>query len=529
MKKYIFILIASMMATAAMAQELTEQQQRLFRRKAYETLTQYVESHSLSDDERKEAFISLFPDPSMEIYNDLLGLTVGSVLSVDEYVSTLSNNAKQIEVQVKNVTKGSPFINGSIWQMPITFDKRIAYTNNIGVRLDSYEYYDTNYKITMQLVMNPATGKCHIGSMEGEIASDRRPLTGTYTVLMRQSDQDDRFTVKGRRVAFNNRGQMIVPGTISKSDMTYDGADDFRLRTERNDDSNVRKVYVEYVPKPFRVKLHGSFALGDFYSLEDPLAGITTPNNNSEMNFGIDFGYVFLNKKNLSIGLFAGVGISKSSLKLEGSIPDYSYPAKGEVADMDYDETEMQDYERYYQGIGTLSQGLDITDITIPVYLDMEYHFSRILSAYLDLGIKPYLNINNSWSAEKATIGNIYGVYKHYNDLSLPANGEELGLNGFGQNKHVDNVNTSNFQIKSGIAILPGLGLRFNFMKQLGAELGIQYQTGITRWENEDEPTTKLIKYTVIDGEQMSPLLNATKGLKHNSALRLHIGIIYKF
>lgn len=521
MKKYIFVLIASLMATAAMAQ-MTPQEERDFYQKAYAVMVEYAQTATVNNESKAERFKKLFANTEMEIYNDLMSLSNKDKLSVNEYIKAL-RGASTVSVVVKNIRKGQVTDQGETWQMPVFFEKAISYVNSCGTYIDSHEYFQRDYSIKATLVVDKENGRSYIGMLADNNSDHPMVFPEDYSVLVKSDARDDKLTIDGRIISFNPYDQVLLhPGYKIK----YLGSDVGEEPVEG--ESCDRKINVNYYDKNFRVKLHTSFALGGFYSLSDAPKDLKS--SSSDINFGLDLGYVFPSTGKLAVGVFAGVGYSTSKLSL-GLDKTYTFH-QDYPADIDGDP-----YTRHYENVSGIKQTLKAGSLTIPVYVDFEYRLAPVISAYADLGIKLQANMSSTWDADgESTIGEVYGIYTQYDNLRLPAIGQFLDINGFGTQKAVSKVGADDFKIGMGIGGLIGLGLRANIGKSLAAEVGIQYQLGLTNcWKNDgtqfnidnNDNSAPLIRY-INDEEQMVHLLNTTSTMKQ-SALRLHIGVMYKF
>ena len=538
MKKYIIILIASLMATASMAQDLTEIQKQKMRQAVWEKLNEYVLSSQLRDEEEEETFLNLFADPSMDIYNDLMGYSAAEEISVEQYVTWLKYNTSEREVILFNVRQLDPVNAGNTWQMRIEMDKAMTYTMKCTeAYLNSVEYYQELYHIGIQFAMDVASGNCFIIQLEGKRDGDIDRLDDSYTVLIQKTSQnvtnDVNLTIEGKPVKYNDHKQLIIPGVLTKSQMDYRGAEDFYLSTEprSEEQGNVNVMYVQYQPKPWRVKLYGDVAFASNGAIASD-NGITFDAPAKDFNIGIDIGYSKTFSK-FAIGLFAGVNFSQSTfnMKLKETLSFTDLKVKDE--DGDY-------YDRHYEGVTDISQTLKVTKINIPVYVDLAYRFNKI-SPYIDLGAIFHLNMNNKISEGSLKIAEVYGQYKYnanYGNIRLPAEDDTtLQLEGFGRNKSTDIVNDENLKLKTSMSFLIAAGLRYDITKRIGLEAGIQYQLGLNDfWSNSnpikanDENGGSLIHYSGGQNgqERVDPLLQMAKSMRF-SAPYIHIGLIFAF
>ena len=518
MKRFVFVLIAFLMAaTDIYAQSMNLYEKYDFYQKAYAVISEYAQTASVNNDSKAQRFKSLFESNDAMIYNDLMSLDNRTEISVNDYVKALSS-ASTVSVVIKNIRKGKVTDQGNTWQMPLFFEKSISFVNPCGTYIDSHEYFQCDFLLKAVVVVDKATQRCFIKQLTNE-SGNKMNFPKDYTVLVKNDARDEKLTIDGRIVNFNLYDQVLLhPGYKIK----YLGSDVGEKSIEG--DNCDHKICVKYSEKNFRAKFHSSFALGGFYSIGDASKDLSS--SSSDVNFGLDIGYVFPSMSKLAVGVFTGMGYSsnKINLDLDGT---YSFE-KEYLSDIDGDR-----YSRHYNGVNCLSQTLKSTGLTIPIYVDFDYHLTSVISTYADLGVKLQTSMSNKWSTDKTSIGEIYGIYPDYQNLRLPAEGQILDINGFGTNKFVSEVDPSDFKMSMGIASLFGLGIRANIGKSLVADFGIQYQMGLTHcWKNEVNAIDfnkggELIRW---DGEkeQMVPLLNTASNLKQSS-LRLQIGLIYKF
>ena len=498
MKKYIIILIASLMAarpqvaftlerTTSMEQDLTEIQKQKMRRAVWEKLNEYALASQLRDEEEEETFLNLFADPSMDIYNDLMGYSAAEELSVEQYVTWLKYNTSEREVTLFNVRQLDPVNAGNTWQMRIEMDKAMTYTmKDTEAYLNSVEYYQELYHIGIQFAMDVSSGNCYIIQLEGKRDGDIVRLDDSYTVLIQKTSQnvtnDANLTIEGKPVKYNDHKQLIIPGVLTKSQMDYRGAEDFNLKAEprSEDQGNVNVMYVQYQPKPWRVKLYGdvAFAGNGSIALNN---GSTFDAPAKDFDIGIDIGYSKTFSK-LALGFFLGVNFSQSTfdMKLDGT---YEFIYKEQDID-------LEPYNRYYKEVSGINQTLKVNRLNIPIYVDLSYRFNKI-SPYVELGAIANINMKGKISESSLSIGKVYGIYPDYDDIQLPADDDMidfsqdpkdqkgLQLEGFGKNKRTNSVEEGVDVNKSTFNLLLAAGFRSDLTKQIGLESGIHYRFGL--------------------------------------------------
>lgn len=521
MKKYMIALIASLMATTLHAQTITAQQEQVFYAKAYDLIVKYGESAAMTKDDAKNryTFQKLFRNSEISIFNDLMGLAPSEknpTLSVFRYIQTMKN-AKSAEVVIKNLRKGTITDQDSVWVMDVKFDKSLVVSNMNYTLFDSREFFGQDYCLVATLSLNKVTGECYITDLK----ADGNPLIfpENYRVLQRKEvdKRDNNLFINRERVKFNNYGQYV----LRESDRVYYNKREVRLERVEGDDDP--KFEANYQDKSWRIR--PSFALSPkFYSMDDNSS--LSEDKNNETSFGVDFGYVFRSGSKLHTGIFAGIGLSNSNLNL--SATTIAEETVSVPQDVDGDS-----YDRHYQvwGANGFSQTMKVSELMIPVYVDLEYAFTSFLSAYADLGIRMQITSNK---ADDMTlmVDNLetWGVYKGYDNLvirngngtgGLRPESERVDLNGFGLNCPVS-IDDIGLNSSTSMDLLAGLGVRVNINSSFAVDAGVQYITG---GNGRKADGTNIFSYE--NGDKAN-LFRKTGGIKH-SALRFGASVIYKF
>ena len=557
MKRYIIILFASLMAASAMAQDyetednaITPQQERLCYQKALELMHEYAQSATVSEEDEEFTFRRLFASEEVLIANDLMSLSREDKLYLDEYITTLQK-AKRVKVVVKDIRKQGKIENTeSAWILPIAFEKGISYSR-CGTLFNSADYFGEYYHLVAELAIDKNTGTCKIKSIYTDDAHQTLVFPEQFTVLERTHEdenkrnykRDDKLTINGRDVSgmWNLYGQvMLHPNDIIKYNNASIEEDEIA-----NDACGGRKIHANYSDKSFRIRPNLGFSLSGFNKLDGNSNGLES--KDSEMSFGLDFGYVLPSTSKFYVGFFAGVGISMNDLTLtKAAKSDTIFCPAGSNADEDGDE-----YSRHYKFFGKgIEQKFSSTEIAIPVYADFEYQFIPMMSVYANLGVR-LQTTSDKW---KATIGKYetFGTYLGYEGLTIDGS---VNLNGFGvhgkdsgDNKdemYPIDINKEGMESRFSISAILGAGLRANIGKSFAIDAGVQYLMGGKVWKftgnnkeifsysyklpEGDTDTQKDYKETYKDtlGDRVN-LLREVDGIKR-SALRITIGLIYKF
>ena len=501
MKKYIFILIASVLATTVTAQRITPQEEREFYQKAYDIINVYAQSANVDDDRNVMRFMDLFESKDLNIFNDLMSLSYDATLSVENYIQLL-HEADMVNVVVKNVQKlGEITDDGKAWQLQLAFEKSISFVSKCNTLFDSQEFFGHDYRLLATLSLDKSSGECRIVGLDADGAVE--PFPKDYRVLCKVDERDNNLDINGTYVKFVMDQKLLRPG----EKLSYRGAPVDVVDMPNQCD---HKVVANYSDKSWRVRVGGSFAVSGFNKL-DGGQDITTTND-SEMGFGLDFGYVFPSKSHLRIGLFAGVGLSMNNLTMEMDKKDHSTTG---VVDIDGDT-----YERMYiVKKGNISQELKATDIAIPVYFDFEYEFNSIVSAYADLGLKAQMS-----SGKMTTNIDSYTTSGKYTDYGSELIIENISELGFGERTSNDAEYDENGASTSmAIDALLGLGLRININKSFAFDAGIQYQIGGKSWKSNEGDI-----FSYSGDKDKVNLLRKAGGISHN-ALKVGASLIFKF
>lgn len=507
MKKYIFALIASVMATGSVAQKLTPQEERDFYQKAYNMVNVYAQTSKLSDDRDVSQFTDLFKNSSMEICNDLMSLSYKQTLPVAEYIRLL-READMVKVKVSDVQKiGEIEEEDEAWLMSVSLKKRISFVNKCNTLFDSYDFFGHDFVLLMTIAMDKETRECHINELLPDVAIPEFPRD--YRVLVKTDDRDNNLDVNGSYVNFVMDQKLLRPNDV----LYYRGA---KVDEKDMNDQCDHKVFADYSDKSWRVRVGGSFAVSGFNKLGNT-SGIETPTN-SEMGFGVDIGYVFPSTSHLRFGVFAGIGLSMNNLTMEftptGNDLGFEAPA---TADEDGNR-----YTRLYEMLDgkPITQEIKGTDITVPLYVDVEYEFNSIFSIYADAGVK----LQTSSGEMTATTGEYktWGRYPDYQNLEIGKAGD-VKLNDFGTHSAIG-VDEEGITKSMSIGGLLGVGLRINLNKAFALDAGVQYQMGGKSLKADNG---SIFSYTLDGGDKVN-LLRKAGDISH-SALKVTASLIYKF
>lgn len=464
--KYICLLTTFLPVMFVQAQSLSIAQQRFMNMDVLRLIEEYEMNSPVYDDEQRNAFLRLFDNTSLSIYNDLLGLSGAASLTVNEYADLLRKKAVAPGVVIKNLRHGIPYKEDGRWMMEVAFEKSIEYTNFCDVLFSSKEHYNADHQLTALVAWDPKHRKCRFVQLMGKIESDTPPLPDEYIIFTQTSPYDTLLLCNGERIEYNYFGQAFLD---KGSEFSYPYDSDVQIRlVEDNSDCNM--VSMSYNPKRWRVKAHADFSIGQCYKVRSSLPNMKTTSNSKA--FGADLGYMFPSDKKTRWGLFFGLALRQTTI--ESSITDlsYSYTTNEDV--------DKETYKRNYV-LNDVKYRTTMSEFSVPLYFDVDIRFDQRISMYLDFGIK----LNAELSTPKTSFDAIYttsGTYADYGGITFDAGtfGGEYILNDFvtNENIHRDNVYSysSMNTFEYALDVFAGLGMRVRVYKDLFVDLGYSYQ-----------------------------------------------------
>ena len=529
MRKILSVLIIAIIATTTLAQSPTSTQIYKMNADALKLVLDYKAQANMNKPRR---FVRLFANEDMQIYNDLLGLSNQKTLSVKNYRTLMEKEALYPTIKVQNFRKNNIYKENGLWMMDITFEKELSYTDKCGVLFSTEEYYGEYHTINMSLVWDANLETCTIAKLSGKNNSNTKALTD-YKVIVASDDAKDQkrennVRVNGRHLKFNSFSQCIIP---ANAEITYVNDDDMKFELVQNE-TGCEVYSIAYNPMSMRLKPHYNIGVVPFGKSANGLS----LSKSIHHEFGLDLGYMIPTNGLFQMGFYAGVGFASSSVVLGMDTIHYHYQA-GSEADIDGDS-----YTRHYT-IERASQKLSMKDLTIPIYLDFNFHVHKIVSLYLDLGIKNYINLSANLSDLTGTYSS-WGVYPQYSDLVLD---HTTGLTQFAASgTALPAQTTSSTMDINGYSmdLLSALGVRVKLKDKqffpLYFDFSIGYQHSLLApYKNANALTLSDIQgnvsaqeafstYTVESGESLLPLSAFVSELKRKM-VTFNFGITYKF
>lgn len=271
----------------------------------------------------------------------------------------------------------------------------------------------------------------------------------------------------------------------------------------------------------FAIKAHANIGMGDAMNAKSSLEGLSTNTNADE--YGVDFGWRFWQKGRNSLEVNIGLGLNPVSTKLDIAKMNYSYAAPS-VADMD-----GESYVRYTE-LSDLSQKVNVSRLSLPIYLSYAFNCTKWLSVHADLGVK----LGFKTSSKLSDVGGgsyCYGIYPQYNNLLIDAD----YMNDFGRRELSEASYEAPEVSALTTSLLAGAGLEFNIYGPLSADISVHYDAGFSNLYKTQTDAGKAftaesapLTYTVNDGSRIKSLTNYISESKL-SYLSLGISLIYRF
>lgn len=526
---YSILSLALIFPMLVLAQRPTNSQERKVIEKALDNFEMYKSCITVADDETRSYFLDLFKNKSVPVYNDLLGISHKSDITVSNYLDEQKLNMVSPIIKICNVKRDRIWEDNGKWKIQLSFDKSLTFQNQCGINFNTLDFYGKMYRETMVLSYDDVNQVCRIEAITGKIDSDR-VLPEDYCVLDSTSTKDTRVVYRhndgiSERVKFNNFGQMLLANGFEKNQFSYPD-DDVVLKTNYNTECHL--MTLSYANYHWRIKPYFNISIGKALSVGNEWAYSKV--SSSSYSLGVDAGYVFPSKGKVKFGVFMGLGYSSSNLKLSYQSDKYHFNTNQDIDD--------DTYTRIYENL-KLDQSTRISEFSIPIYADVDWRFSKLVSAYIDLGLKLNLNLSSTTGTFNGSAENVYGIYPQYDNLLLDYH---WGYNGFTQNLSLtsesrcdgENMSVSKFApdlligagfrikiphtpmtIDLGLGYLKGLG---DIISTSGGYNGNKYSSNIVYNEFAGDTTTEHAHDLIENAGSVS-----------RSMLNFNIGLLLKF
>lgn len=372
LKSFLTVVLLTM-TFALSAQSLTNGQRRNMNARLLELVEQYETNSVVYDKASVYAFKDLFVSEEAGVYNDMLEYPAESV-TVDEYVKKLSER-ENLSIVVKDVGHGEYSFEKGEWHSLVTMEKSLSYNDANGVLFSNEEYYGADYELVLDCVYDARRDRFRIASIEGRMLSEVPHLPARFDIIVHNTPEDDKVLVEGEHMKFNSFSQAFVPkGSIVPWD------DDVRITKDVQASTDVYEMMkLGFKYTRLRVKPHFACTAGPAFKVNSPVD--FTEKKSFGYELGVDLGYT-IPVGPVTLGLFTGLAYSHSSLNLATGGIEYSYETSNESG---------QGYIRNYS-ISRLSEGVAYSDISIPLYVNVDYKVAPDWLLSFNLGMKLYMN-----------------------------------------------------------------------------------------------------------------------------------------
>lgn len=498
--------------------------------KVVQLFENYEIQSAISHDKNTADFLALFEDPEhAHVFRDIYGIAGKKELTATEYAKSLHSNSTTTDVRLLNINSGKFRPEDGVWKYDVDFEKKVNLANNCGVEYSSdFFVKDKTYHLTATIVFSDDMQTCRfekIVETEGKNAEYRFPEK--HNVVVKHDKRDSEVFVNDNKIEFNGLDQAFVPYGAA---LSYPGRN-VKL-VQKDPQCNLHEF--SYNSSRMHIKPYFNMPLAGYYSVKhEGLSGLNVTKN-SGMEFGLDFGYDLGSTDLLRYSINAGVAYAMSTLGLKYESTGFSYEEPGS------NEVDGDKYIRYYKEVKA-DETVKTTNLVVPIYFDLEFTTSDIITEFVQVGVKNYLGLSSSVD-NNTTIGSIYGYYPAYKYYMY---GDHFLFNGFGTNpsaklaEDADHVGAASYSVD----LMLGAGVRVNPSKSLplSIELGVGYQMGLgsafdvtnhnVKMEGASGKTTydeALSHYTLGKGEELRALNSALSSWKRNH-LNLNIGVIYRF
>lgn len=486
-KSWLFIIAYLLMPMFALAQQPQQAQQQIqlqpsssLRRVMNLRVLELVERYerSLRTSKRypfsQRTFFGLYTTPNSMVYSDFIDYKPGEKISATEYAERIASLQYPI-CSISNLTKGEYTLRDGKWYVTVMMDKEVSYfainksrmadpAQSI-VYFSSSEYYKQPYKVLLNCCYDPESGKASIASIDGGISSPVPLIRDRFMVVQRSGPKDSRIKVYGTpgdSLHFNSSNQAFIARDALRpwSDNVEIKADTIAVT------STFDHVKLSYKKTPFRAKVRFMTTLGSAFNVKSDIN--IDKKKSSAYEVGVDIGYTFSLGKRTMMGIYTGLGISLSSLKLDVTTPiSYSYRMT---------DSEGARYNRNYT-INSISEGVKYNDIVIPLYVQFDHKVHKRIYVNWSLGAKFY--VNGKVTVLPYTIsGNVTAKYDGSNKVVEQQEDGAIGSISGEYDKFLQPGSYTRSAMDA--SFLAGVGMTYNIYKgKLFASVKFGYEIGL--------------------------------------------------
>lgn len=377
---------------ALTAQEATNKERRHINSKVLTVIDDYERYASMYDEDAVYYLGELFTSENAPVICDMMGAPgYQTSMPLSEYIKLLTTYSLNTTTIIRDVKKGNMQFDEGLWRIPVTFKKNLSYIDGDGYIFSVSEYHKDEFRMTMNLVYDPAKDICRIESIDGQLISDKEFPKGRFVIINEDNDQSERWqkhfstlTLGSKQVVFDDSGKAFLPsGQPAVRDF------DVKVLTDtvaRGFNYDVLKF--DFKTYSTRLKLRYGFAPLFAYDVTFPKHSEYYADKSMAHEVGLDVGFTFPVGKASKMGFYFGAGLSMSSLTLSlaKSLPSY------EVKYSTLDDNLFQEKAKKYE-ITDASQTMKYTDLIVPLYFEFEHNLSRSVMLSWNVGAKGYYEL----------------------------------------------------------------------------------------------------------------------------------------
>lgn len=395
-----FLVLFMTVPFSSEAQTLTNRDRRHINTRVLNLIEEYERTAVVNDDDAEYVFCDLFENDQLQILCDVLGFPgYLSQMTVADYVRALRSDAMAVTMEIKNFVKGDMRVSGSECIVPVSFQKSVSYVDRNGYVFSTEAYYQTDLDMEMLIRYDLDTDECKIVSLDGKVEADRQFPRGRFFIINKSQlhDVEDKqqkylseLKIGGMQITYNEFDQAILPaGHASVNDIDVVVSPDTLMKGPNYD---VMKF--SFKPRKSRLKLH--YGIAPFGAYKVTSSGGLTDSRTSAMEFGLDIGFTWRAGKSSKMGFFFGAGAQMGNidLSLNRSL-DYSYKTCQNVGDREGFSHFKESTLNYT--IKSATEGLNFTDIYVPVYFELEHRAGKHMLISWNFGVKGYYNMLTSY------------------------------------------------------------------------------------------------------------------------------------
>ena len=409
MKKILFIVLSTFLPFfVAYGQRPTNYERRHMNDKLIEMVLSYENYASFSENYMQYSFMDLFLSADSAVFNDYIAsVRFGEQIPVSEYAAYSTESVHVKFVEVRNLEKGEYTLKDDRYHVTVKFDKCLEYEDEINTYFTTDdETIGGDFHIVMDCVYDKEEDKFFIVSLSGSANEKCSFPSGEFIVVERKNDRDELLKVKGQALRFNVFGEAYAEGAVAP---VFADEDIVTQPTVVASTDRYSKVKYSYKEIRFRMKASVSIAPLSAYKVKSPVSFSDV--SSSAYEGSVDFGYALSGESAAKFAIYAGLGLSYSSLALQAS--DLSY-------DYELSDPSAATYTRRYR-LSSVNEGLSFIDIMVPVYASYEISIGYRMAVSMDAGVKLYLNTRTSVDPYRV-VGTTSIIYKGMveSTISLP-------------------------------------------------------------------------------------------------------------